>query len=129
MAVEKTNDIYHCTVCGNIVEVLYVGGGNLVCCNKQMEKLEAKTNDQGLEKHVPVITETETGYQIKVGEIEHPMDSDHYITFIELVVDEKIYRQELKPGQKPEAEFLVAKGEKITAREYCNVHGLWKKII
>ena len=123
--VKNTKEIYKCPVCGNIVEVLVVGGGELVCCGKPMELQEEKTQDQGLEKHVPVIEKTDDKIIVKVGEVPHPMEEDHYIQFIELIADGQVYRQELKPGQEPQAEFCL-KANEITAREYCNLHGLWK---
>jgi len=122
---KEKNEVYKCSVCGNIVEVLIVGGGELVCCQKPMELQEAKTEDQGQEKHVPVIEKTETGIKVKVGEVPHPMEEEHYIQFIEIIANGKIYRQELQPGQAPEAEFKI-KAENIIAREYCNIHGLWQ---
>lgn len=123
--VKNKSEIYKCSVCGNIVEVLIVGGGELVCCNKPMELLEEKTEDEGLEKHVPVIEKTDSGIKVKVGDVPHPMEEEHYIQFIEVIADGKIYRQELQPGQAPEAEFPI-QSDDIIAREYCNIHGLWK---
>ena len=118
--------VYKCAVCGNIVEVLTAGGGQLVCCGKPMENLVAKTADQGKEKHVPVIENVEGGIKVKVGSVPHPMEEKHYIEWIEVIADGKAYRQFLKPGQAPEAFFCCIKATKITAREYCNLHGLWK---
>jgi superoxide reductase len=123
MTVQK--QIYRCSVCGNIVEVLYAGGGQLVCCGKPMELQTEKTQDAGAEKHVPVIEKTETGVRVKVGSIPHPMEESHYIEWIEIIADGVSYRKFLKPGQPPEAEFCI-KADKIEAREYCNIHGLWK---
>jgi len=123
MIVQK--QVYKCNVCGNIVEVLHVGGGQLVCCGKLMELLQEKTQDVGLEKHVPIIEKTANGVKVKVGSISHPMEEKHYIEWIETIVDGRYCRKFLKPGDKPEAEFEV-KAENITAREYCNIHGLWK---
>ncbi len=119
------NQIYKCNVCGNIVEVLHAGGGQLVCCGQPMELLAEKTKDEGLEKHVPVIERTKDGVKVKVGSVPHPMEEKHYIEWIEIIADGKVQRAHLKPGQKPEAEFCV-KANKIGAREYCNLHGLWK---
>jgi len=116
--------IYKCPVCGNVVELLVSGGGKLVCCGKPMELLTEKTADQAKEKHVPVIEKTDKGIKVKVGSVPHPMEEKHYIAFIEIIADGKIFRKFLKPGEKPEAEFEV-KAEKIEAREYCNLHGLW----
>lgn len=123
----KKLGIYKCNVCGNIVELLVVGGGELVCCGQPMELLEEKTADSSLEKHVPFIQETETGYLVKIGEkVDHPMTEEHYIQFIELIVGEKVYRKHLNPGEKPQAEFIVEKADNVYAREHCNLHGLWK---
>ena len=121
----KQKQIYKCNICGNIVEVLYAGGGELVCCGQPMELLEEKTEDEGLEKHVPVIKKTEKGILVKVGSIPHPMEEKHYIEWIEVIADGRFCRKFLKPGDKPEAEFEI-EAEKIEAREYCNIHGLWK---
>ncbi len=104
---------------------MHAGIGTLVCFGQPMELLTEKTEDAGLEKHVLVIEKTETGYLVKVGSIPHPMEEKHYIEWIELVTDGKLCRKFLKPDEKPEALFEV-KAEKVWAREYCNIHGLWK---
>ncbi|MEM7816897.1 MAG: desulfoferrodoxin [Candidatus Aenigmatarchaeota archaeon] len=121
----KKLEIYKCNICGNIVEVLHEGSGTLVCCGVPMEKLNEKTVDVGKEKHVPVIEILKDSIKVKVGSVPHPMEEKHYIEWIELIVDDASYKKFLKPGEKPEAEFCV-KGNKIEAREYCNLHGLWK---
>jgi len=118
-------EVYKCGVCGNIVEVLFSGGGTLVCCGKEMELQKEKSEDQGQEKHVPIMEKTATGYKVKVGSVQHPMEEKHYIQWIELIADGIAYRAYLKPGQAPEAEFCVS-ASKVSAREYCNIHGLWK---
>ncbi len=117
--------IYKCKACGNIVEVLHGGDGELVCCGKPMELLEEKTADAKTEKHVPVIEKIDGGYKVKVGSVPHPMQAEHFIEWIELLADGKAYRQFLKPGDEPEAVFAV-KAASVSAREHCNVHGLWK---
>lgn len=117
--------IYKCSVCGNIVEVLHGGAGQLVCCGKPMENLTEKTADVGKEKHVPVVEKVSGGIKVKVSSIPHPTEEKHYIEWIELLADGKAYRQFLNPGETPEAVFNI-KADKITAREYCNIHGLWK---
>ena len=117
--------IYKCEVCGNIVEVLHEGRGELVCCGKPMKLFEENTVDAAREKHVPVVEKTASGFKVKVGSVAHPMEEEHYIEWIEIIADGKAYRQFLKPGGAPEATFDV-KAEKITAREYCNLHGLWR---
>ena len=118
-------EIYKCSKCGNIVEVLYAGAGELVCCGEPMELLEEKTADAATEKHVPVIEKIDGGYKVKVGSVAHPMQEAHYIEWIELLADGKAYRQFLEPGNEPEAVFNVEAGS-VTAREHCNIHGLWK---
>ncbi|MDO8622937.1 MAG: desulfoferrodoxin [archaeon] len=125
MGVEKINQVYKCEICGNIVEVLNVGGGELVCCGQPMKLVSEKEEDSGKEKHVPIIEKTKTGIKVKVGSIEHPMEEKHYIQWIELITENGSFKEFLKPGMKPEAEFCV-KTNKITARIYCNLHGLWR---
>ncbi len=120
----EQNQIYRCNVCGNIVEVLHSGRGKLVCCGQPMELLKEK--DLGSEKHVPVIEKTDALARVKVGSVPHPMEENHYIEWIEVITDSRTYRKFLKPGDKPEAEFEI-KAEGISARAYCNVHGLWRK--
>lgn len=123
----KLNEIYKCAVCGNIVEVVHAGAGELVCCGQPMKRMDEGTSDGAAEKHVPVIEKVEGGYKIKVGSVDHPMIDTHYIEWIELICDKcnKVQRKYLKPGEKPEAVFK-SDSDKITAREYCNLHGLWK---
>ena len=122
----ELRQIYKCDICGNIVEVLHTGVGQLVCCEQPMELLEEKTEkEEGKEKHVPVIEKTDKGFKVKVGSVPHPMEQEHHIEWIELIADGKVCREFLNPGSKPEAEFFVEAYD-IEAREYCNVHGLWK---
>lgn len=117
--------VYKCETCGNIVEVLHCGDGELVCCAQPMVKLTEKTADSATEKHVPVIEKIDGGYKVTVGSTLHPMADDHYIEWIELVADGKSYRQFLNPGDGPIAVFCV-EAATVTAREHCNKHGLWK---
>ncbi len=117
--------IYKCAECGNIVEVLHGGGGQLVCCGGPMDLLEEKTADAATEKHVPVIEKIDGGYKVKVGSVPHPMVEEHFIEWIELLADGKAYRQFLEPGGEPEA-ILNVEAASVSAREHCNVHGLWK---
>ena len=121
----ELNQIYKCNICGNMVEVIHASTGELVCCGQPMELLSEKSQDEGQEKHVPVIEKTDSGVKVKVGLVPHPMEEKHYIEWIELVADGMTYRKFLKPGDTPEADFEV-KAESLSAREYCNVHGLWK---
>lgn len=118
-------EIYKCEACGNIVEVLEGGAGELVCCGDPMKLMTENTVDAAKEKHVPVIEKVEGGIKVKVGDVPHPMEEKHYIQWIELIADGKSYRQFLKPGDTPEAVFNISASQ-LTAREYCNLHGLWK---
>jgi superoxide reductase len=117
--------VYKCEVCGNIVEVLHGGDGELVCCGQPMQLLTENTVDAAKEKHVPVIEKIEGGYKVKVGEVAHPMEEKHYIEWIELIADGATYRKYLEPGAVPEAVFTVT-ATAVAAREFCNLHGLWK---
>ena len=121
----KQKQIFKCNVCGHIIEVLHPGVGELVCCNQPMALAIEKTQDEGQEKHQPIIEKTETGVKIKVGSTPHPMTAEHYIEWIEIFVDGHSYKKFLSPGEVPEAEFCLT-AEKIEARAYCNVHGLWQ---
>jgi superoxide reductase len=118
-------EVYKCEVCGNMVEVLHGGAGELVCCGQSMKQLVENTVDAAKEKHVPVIEKVDGGVKVKVGEVAHPMEDKHLIEWIEIIADGKAYRQFLNPGETPEATFNVV-ADSITAREYCNLHGLWK---
>lgn len=122
----KILEVYKCEVCSNIVEMVHGGDGELVCCNQPMKLMKENTVDAAKEKHIPVITKIAEGYKVVIGSVLHPMEDKHYIEWIELVADGKAYRQFLKPGNQPEAIFNV-KASGVTAREYCNLHGLWKK--
>ena len=121
----EIRQVFKCTVCGNIVEVLHDGAGELVCCGEPMNLLTEKTEDVGLEKHVPIMERVGNKVKVRVGSVPHPMEQKHYIEWIEIVADDKICRKFLKPEDKPEAEFETT-AKKIQAREYCNIHGLWK---
>ncbi len=117
--------IYKCEVCGNIIEVLHGGRGQLVCCKEPMALYEENTVDAAREKHVPVVEISDGSITVKVGSVAHPMEEAHYIEWIELLADGKAYRQFLSPGDAPEAVFKL-EAKEVTAREYCNLHGLWK---
>ena len=121
----KRLEVYKCEACGNIVEVLQGGAGELVCCGEPMVLYAENTVDAAKEKHVPVLEKIEGGYRVKIGSVAHPMEEKHYIMWIELIADGKAYRQFLKPGDAPEATFLVEAAQ-VSARELCNIHGLWK---
>ncbi|MEA3297015.1 MAG: desulfoferrodoxin [candidate division Zixibacteria bacterium] len=121
----KILQVYKCEVCGNIVEVVHTGAGTLVCCGQNMRLLKEGEVDAATEKHVPVIEKIDSGYKVKVGEVAHPMEVKHYIEWIELIADGKAYRQFLKPNEVPEATFKIDVVD-VSARAYCNLHGLWK---
>ncbi len=118
-------EVYKCDACGNIVEVIHGGGGELVCCGEAMKLLVENTVDAAKEKHVPVIEQVEGGVKVKVGDVAHPMEEKHYIEWIEIIDGDKADRQFLNPGEAPEAVFKTSSAN-VTAREYCNLHGLWK---
>jgi superoxide reductase len=118
-------EVYKCDACGNIVEVLHGGGGELVCCGEAMQLFVENTVDAAKEKHVPVIEKTADGFKVAVGSVAHPMEEKHYIEWIEVIAGGKTYRQFLKPGEEPEATFCLD-ADQVVAREYCNLHGLWK---
>ena len=118
--------VYKCGVCGNIVEVLHVGAGTLVCCGQPMNLMKENTVDASKEKHVPVVEKTEKGVKVKVGSVPHPMEEKHHIEWIEVVTDTRVLRKFLKPGDAPDAEFET-KDRIVRTRDYCSIHGLWMK--
>lgn len=120
----KNLEVYKCALCGNIVEVVHAGGGELVCCGEPMGQLIENTVDAAKEKHVPVIEKVAGGYKVTIGSVPHPMEEKHYIEWIELIADGKAYRQFLKPGEVATTVFCV-EAASVTARELCNLHGLW----
>lgn len=123
----KLRDLFKCNICGNVVEIIHPGAPALVCCGQPMVKLEAKTEDIGNEKHVPVVEAAEDGMKVRVGSVDHPMEEKHYIQFIEVLTGCKVLRAELDPNKKAEAFFAVKPEKVLQVREYCNLHGLWKK--
>lgn len=120
----RKKQIYKCLVCGNVVEVLHSGGGELVCCGEPMSLTKERNQDEGREKHVPVVEKTDNGILVKVGSEPHPMEEDHYIEWIELNINGRSCKVFLTPKDKPEAFFEKAEGS-FGARIYCNIHGLW----
>ncbi len=126
VAVAKRAQIFKCEVCGHIVEILHSGKGTLVCCNQPMKLYEENVIDAAVEKHVPVVEEVEGGIRVKVGSSPHPMESKHYIEWIEVLSGTEVWRRHLHPGESPEAEFHVDPAAEFTVRAYCNIHGLWR---
>ncbi len=122
-------DLYKCEICGNMVEVILVGGGELVCCGQPMKKLEAQEQEDAmLEKHIPIfIKNSDNKDEIRVGEVLHPMTEEHHIVFIETISEDrnKVQLQYLYPGDEPKM-LLNDDFKNLTAREFCNLHGLWE---
>lgn len=124
----QKREVYKCEICGNIVEVLHEGRGELVCCGQPMKKMEEKDNEEGLnEKHIPMAEEKENEIIVKIGEVEHPMINEHHIEWVELHTEKGVYREELGPNQKPTINLKKPKEKLTKVRSYCNLHGLWIK--
>lgn len=121
----QKNEIYKCPLCANIIEVLHTGSGQLVCCGQPMDLLTENSVDAAREKHVPVVEKVAEGFKVKVGAVAHPMTEAHHIEWIEVIANNKIYRQDLAVGAAPEATFCL-QADSVLARAYCNLHGLWK---
>jgi superoxide reductase len=122
----KREEIFKCNVCGNIIEFVHPGPGQLTCCEQAMVLMDEKTDDFKTEKHVPVLSEEQNGIKITVGSTLHPMTEDHHIEWIEIINKDYVNRKYLKPGDAPEAVFYVPNQDSLIIREYCNIHGLWK---
>lgn len=130
MVINITNvhEIYKCNICGNTVSVVHDGVGTLVCCDQPMEKMEIKTkeNEGPTEKHVPVVSIDGNHLEVNIGDVDHPMEENHYISLIQVLKgDDVIAGKRLKPGDKPHASFVLEDTDNIKIRAYCNVHGLW----
>lgn len=121
----ERSQVYKCQLCGNIVEVVHAAAGQLVCCNQPMTLLAENTTDAATEKHVPVVELADGSTKVTVGSVAHPMADEHYIEWIELLIGERVFRTYLSPGDSPEAVFKVV-ADGTVAREYCNLHGLWR---
>ncbi|HHY34052.1 MAG TPA: desulfoferrodoxin [Firmicutes bacterium] len=120
------NQVYRCSVCGNIVEIVHAGKGTLACCGKSMELLlEKSQQDDYSQKHVPVVAQAGDGVKVTVGSVPHPMEENHYIEWVEVLAGERVCRKALRPGDAPEVVF-EGHGTGGTVRAYCNLHGLWK---
>jgi superoxide reductase len=119
-------EVYKCGLCGNMVEVIHAAGGTLTCCGEAMKKLDENTVDASREKHIPVVEYVQGGVKVTVGSVLHPMEDKHFIEWIELLAGDKVLRQYLKPGVPPVAFFEGVTAKSVTAREYCNLHGVWR---
>ena len=115
---------FKCPICGNVIEVVNGDVSRVRCCGSELTELVANTVDAAVEKHVPVYEVEENEIVVKVGEVIHPMEEKHYITFITLVTEDRVIRIDLKPGDEPVVRFPYIPGS--TIYEYCNLHGLWK---
>ena len=118
-------EVYKCTQCGIVVEVLHGGVGKMICCGELMSHVVENTVDAAKEKHIPVVEKTPNGYKVTVGSVLHPMEDKHFIEWIELIADGKAYRRFLNPSDAPAAEFCI-EAQDVNVRAYCNLHGLWK---
>ncbi|MDQ2085191.1 desulfoferrodoxin [Herbivorax sp. ANBcel31] len=118
---------FRCEICGNIVELIKNGGGELVCCNQPMIKLEANTTDAATEKHVPVAEKKDGKVHVQIGSVAHPMTEKHYIEWIAVASDNGIKRISLFPEDDPKAVFCAK--ENVDVYAYCNLHGLWKSSV
>ena len=121
----KQFDLFKCFKCGNLLETMYGGTANPVCCDEPMRLMKEGETDGAKEKHIPVIEKTASGYKVTVGSVAHPMEEKHWIQWIELIADGRSYHKFLNPGDAPEAEFCI-KADSVIAREFCNLHGHWK---
>jgi superoxide reductase len=122
----KKFDNYKCEICGNMVFVKQSGRGELVCCGKKMKLVEATKSETGGEKHLPVVENIGDGkYQVTIGSVHHPMTSEHYIEWVEVLTDkmEKIIKF-FEPNESPEF-TLTTSGKIVNVEAYCNIHGLW----
>ena len=119
-------EVYKCEICGNIVEVIHGGKGQLVCCGEPMKLLKEKETEEGHEKHIPVVEKIDGGIIVNIGSIPHPMEEKHYIEWIEVLTrDDRSYRKFLSAGEAPKAPFGIAYEHIDSVREHCNIHGLW----
>lgn len=120
-------ELYVCSHCGNIITYLENNGVPVMCCGQKMQKIEPNTVDAAKEKHLPIIKLEGLLATVSVGEVEHPMQEDHYIKWIILETTEGIKIKNLTPSDKPVCLFSLLDGEEIIAvYEFCNKHGVWK---
>lgn len=122
----KLHEVYKCNICGNIAVMVHSGQGEMVCCGQPMQLLTENTVDASYEKHVPFIEVDGSTVKVRVGSVSHPMEEKHYIEWIEIIAGDRSYRAFLKPGDLPKATFVGIEDKEFTAREYCNLHGLWR---
>ncbi|MFA5878725.1 MAG: desulfoferrodoxin [Candidatus Margulisiibacteriota bacterium] len=119
-------EIYKCSICGNIIEVTHASVGELVCCGQPMQLMQENTVDASTEKHIPVIEDALNGMMVKIGAVPHPMEASHYIEWVEVITDKKVYCEYLELNGSPFCFFPINKSEVVSVRAYCNLHGLWQ---
>lgn len=126
----ELKQIYRCAVCGNVVEVVRSGAGTLVCCGQEMILESVHSQDEGQEKHLPVIEKNGSQVTVKIGSIPHPMTPEHFLEWVEIQTSAGCYRQILTPTSQPQAVFTIPEAEQtgLVARVYCNLHGLWQTV-
>ncbi|MDO4977026.1 MAG: desulfoferrodoxin family protein [Eubacteriales bacterium] len=118
---------YICKHCGNIIEKINDSGAPVSCCGEQMTELIPGTSDGASEKHVPIFDINENAITVKVGTLKHPMEEVHYIEWLEIETEKGVQRKYLKPGEEPQATFLLTEDDTLVSiYAYCNLHGLWK---
>lgn len=124
----KKLEMYKCEICGNFVEVILSGIGELVCCNQPMQLQVPNTTDAAAEKHVPFFVKKDDELEIRIGSVLHPMTDEHYIQFIEVISEGEKYikRKYLSPGEDSIFPLRCYDIGPLTARELCNLHGLWE---
>ncbi len=118
-------DIYKCDKYGIIAQIMTTGAGKLVCCETSMDKMIENTTDAAKEKHIPVVEKIGNRLEVKVGSVNHPMNEDHFIQWVEVVGNEESFLKFLSYTDKPEAVFDLECDE-FYVRAYCNLHGLWR---
>lgn len=122
----KNTKFYICERCGNIVEMVNDSGVNPFCCGQKMNELVPNTVEASTEKHVPAVKVVDNVVEVNVGSVDHPMVSEHWIEWVELVTDQGSYRKTLNPNDAPHVTFLLAEETPLSVYAYCNLHGLWK---
>lgn len=118
---------YICEHCGNIIAMVHDSGVPIMCCGQKMKEIIPGTTDAAKEKHIPVYEVKDNKVFVTVGEVEHPMQSEHYIEWVSLQTKYGNQRKALKPGDAPKVCFALCEGDEVEAvYAYCNLHGLWK---
>ena len=117
---------YICRHCGNLIEMVHDAKVPVICCGERMEALVPNTVEASGEKHIPAVKVTGNVVEVNVGSVDHPMESVHWIEWVQLVTDKGSYRKWLNPGEAPNVKFLLGDEKPLAVYAYCNLHGLWK---